>query len=117
MTEVCLALCAGTDVPDPVRAVLPELPETMSGSDALAGKVTRACIELTEATVLAPHVGESFEATVLRAANGRRDAEVFVPDATVIAPCAGEPKEGSRIRIRLTHADPRARKVRFAYPA
>lgn len=116
-TEVCLAVCAGTDVPAPVRAALPELRETMTGSDALAGKVTRACIELTEATVLAPHVGETFEATVLRATNGRRDAEVFVPDATVIAPCTGEPKEGSRIRIRLTHADPQTRKVRFAYPA
>jgi len=113
-TEVCLAVAAGVDVPDRVRQILPTLPKIMSSSDSLSGKITRTCVDLTEAVVLAPRVGERFEATVLADATERRDATVFVPSETVIAPCAGRPREGQRVSVRLTLADPGTRKVRFA---
>lgn len=112
-TEVCLAVSAGGPVPAPVREELATLPRIMSSTDSLAGKVDRACIDLTEAVVLGPRVGEIFEATVLKEATDRRDAEVFVAAETVIGPCGGAPEEGRTVPVRLTLADPRARKIRF----
>ena len=112
-TEVCLAVSSGVPIPEEVRAELVAMPKIMSSTDSLAGKVDRACIDLTEAVVLAPRVGECFEATVLKEATDRRDAEVFVASETVIGPCGGAPEEGSTVRVRLTLADPRARKIRF----
>lgn len=114
-TEVCLAVSAGTDVPDHVRQMLPSLPKAMSSSDSVAGKVARTCVDLAEAVMLAPRVGELFDATVLSGATDRRDATVFVPSETVIAFCEGGPAEGHRVPVRLSLADPEARKVRFTY--
>ncbi|MFE3292421.1 RNB domain-containing ribonuclease [Rhodococcus sp. NPDC059234] len=116
-TEVCLAICAGTEVPQWVRGALPGLPEVMRGSDSLANKVDRACVDLTEATLLTGREGERFEAVVLRGANGKRDAEVFVPAPAVIAKCAGRPPEGESVTVRLERADVTARIVAFGYPA
>ncbi|AQA23653.1 RNB domain protein [Rhodococcus sp. MTM3W5.2] len=72
-TEVCLAICAGTPVPQWVRDALPSLSDLMRGSDTLANKVDRACVDLTEATLLAGREGEVFDAVVLRGwtASGR----------------------------------------------
>ena len=57
--EVCLAVTAGADVPEWLRAALPTLPETMAASDAVAGAVTRACVDRTEAALLAAGSGRS----------------------------------------------------------
>ena len=59
-TEVCLALAAGRELPAPLRAALPTLPELMAASDAVAGKVTRACVDRTEAALLADRVGDEL---------------------------------------------------------
>lgn len=114
-TEVCLAVSAGAAIPSHIRDTLPVLPKIMSSTDSLSGKVGRACIDLTEAVVLSSRVGQEFDATVIKDATDRRDAEVFVEAETVIAPCAGEPREGERVTVRLTRADPAARKVHFTY--
>ncbi|TQF73717.1 RNB domain-containing ribonuclease [Rhodococcus spelaei] len=116
-TEVCLAICAGTEVPQWVRDALPTLPEVMRGSDSLANKVDRAGVDLTEATLLAGREGEHFEAVVLRGAEGKRDAEVFAAQPAVIAKCAGGPPEGETVTVRLERADVAARTVTFGYPA
>ncbi|MFZ2174052.1 MAG: RNB domain-containing ribonuclease [Rhodococcus sp. (in: high G+C Gram-positive bacteria)] len=116
-TEVCLAVSAGTAVPSWAREALGSMPEIMGTSDALANKVDRACIDLTEATVLADRVGEVFDATVLRSREGRRAADVFVPSVSALAKCVGEPAEGEQVKIRLTSADVVKRTVEFAYPA
>jgi exoribonuclease R len=111
-TEICLALCAGEPVPDWVRAALPELPKLMESSDALAGRVDKACLDQVEAWVLGDKIGAEFDAIVLRAETGA--AEVFLADPPVIAKCAGDGlPEGGRIRVRLTQADAAARKVVF----
>lgn len=110
--EICLAVSAGKDVPDWVRASLPELPALMGGSDALASRVDKACLDQTEAWVLADQVGSEFDAVVLRAESA--GAEVFLPEPPVIARCAGENlPEGGRIRVRLLDADTVKRKVSF----
>lgn len=87
------------------------------GSDTLAGKVERACIDLAEATVLADRVGDVFDATVLRSRNGKRTADVFVPSVSVMGKCVGDPAEGEQVKIRLVAADVHKRSVEFSYPA
>jgi exoribonuclease R len=99
-------------VPVWVRAALPGLPKVMEGSDALAGRVDKACLDQVEAWVLADRIGHEFEAIVLRADGG--SAEVFLTDPPVIAKCAGEDlPEGETVRVRLVLADADARKVTF----
>ncbi|WP_228002547.1 RNB domain-containing ribonuclease [Nocardia australiensis] len=116
-TEICLALCAGTEVPQWVRDGLPSAAETMRRTDATANKVERACIDLTEATLLAERIGAEFDAVVIREANGNRTAEVFIADPPVVGRCEGAPSEGAKVRVRLQSADPATRKIAFAYPA
>ncbi|MFQ6326169.1 RNB domain-containing ribonuclease [Nocardia sp. CWNU-33] len=115
-TEICLALCAGTEVPQWVRDGLSPTAESMRRSDALANKVERACIDLTEATLLAERSGAEFDAVVIREANGSRPAEVFIADPPVAGPCVGSPPEGAAVRVRLVSADPATRKISFAFP-
>ncbi|HEV7650725.1 MAG TPA: RNB domain-containing ribonuclease [Actinophytocola sp.] len=111
-TEICLALCADEPVPGWVRAVLPELPRLMESSDALAGRVDKACLDQVEAWVLGDRVGQAFDAIVLRAEGG--SAEVFLADPPVIAKCAGDNlPEGETVRVRLVRADADERKVAF----
>ncbi|MBF6236542.1 RNB domain-containing ribonuclease [Nocardia otitidiscaviarum] len=116
-TEICLAHCAGTEIPLWVREGLDAAAESMRRTDAVAGKLERACIDLTESTVLKSRVGTEFEAVVLREANGTRPAEIFVADPPVLSKCTGGPPEGKRVTVRLTEADPAARTVMFDYPA
>ncbi|GAB1516483.1 RNB domain-containing ribonuclease [Actinophytocola sp. KF-1] len=111
-TEICLALAAGEEVADWVREALPALPDVMAGSDALANKVDKACLDQVEAWVLGNRVGQEFDAIVLRSEGN--SSEVFLPDPPVIAKCVNaDLPEGETIRVRLTQADAEARKVVF----
>ncbi|MFD0362615.1 RNB domain-containing ribonuclease [Nocardia sp. GCM10030253] len=116
-TEICMALCAGTEVPQWVRDGLSSTADSMRRSDAIASKVERACIDLTEATLLAERSGAEFDAVVVREANGSRPAEVFIAAPPVVGPCVGAPPEGAAVRVRLVSADPANRKISFAFPA
>jgi exoribonuclease R len=111
-TEICLALNAGREVPEWVRAALAGLPEVMGRSDRRSHEVERAVIDLAEATVLAGRSGEVFDAAVVEL-NGE-GATVVLDDPAVRAKCIGGGFElGTRIRVRLIDADPVSRKVRF----
>jgi exoribonuclease R len=118
-TEVCLALHAGIDVPDWVRAALPRLPDAMSVSDRRASAANRGAIDLTEAVLLQGRVGEKFEAAVLDIEEPNRDghphrAVIAIDDPPVRARCEGEEFTlGSRVPVTLTVADPDARRVLF----
>ena len=111
-TEVCLALVAGTQVPEWARAALPKLPEAMAASGHRAGAASRAAVDLTEAVLLQHRVGEQFAAAVLDVENTH--AVVAIDDPAVRARCAGSGfAAGTRIRARLTVADPQQRRVLF----
>ncbi|WP_280343967.1 RNB domain-containing ribonuclease [Nocardia neocaledoniensis] len=116
-TEICLAYCAGTEVPGWVADGLAAAADTLRRTDAVANKVDRACVDLTEATVLAPRLGTEFAALVLREANGSRGAEIFVVEPPILARCAGEPPEGEHVSVRLVTADSVTRTIEFAYLA
>lgn len=114
-TEICLALSAEDRPPAWVIDALEQVRGAMRSTGSMAGKVEWACVDLTESTLLAPHVGESFDATVMSLPDGKRPAEVFVLDPPIIAACDGTPPEGQPISVRLTEANPAERSVRFAY--
>lgn len=113
VSEVCLALQAGQEVPEQVRAALPALPPTMAAATARAGGLERAVVALVEALVLEPCVGEVFDGVVVDA--GASSGTVQLTDPAVRATCAGaDLPVGQRLRVRLVSADVAARTVGFA---
>ena len=113
VSEVCLALCAGTSVPDWARSALPALPAEMAAADKRAHELERAVVDLAEAVVLAPRVGAEFDAVVVE--SGTKGGLVQLVEPAVRARCAGADLPlGQRIRVRLTAADPATRRVDFS---
>jgi exoribonuclease R len=114
--EVCVALCAGEAVPAWVRDALPGLPLAMRTSDRRAGHYQRAIIDLTEALILAPHVGDTFAASVIAVANGGGNrGMVMLPELAIEAPLTAEAglELGADLTVRLVEADPARRRVAF----
>jgi exoribonuclease R len=111
--EICLALSAGTPVPDWVRAALPGLSDETQRADRLAHEVDRAVVDATEAWLLRDRVGEVFDAVVIDADNS---AGTVVLDAPAVrGRCTGAHLPvGERVRVRLATADVARREVRFA---
>jgi exoribonuclease R len=105
------AIATGAEVPGWARAVLPVLPATMASSDARAGKLERACLDVVEAALLAGRVGQTFDAVVVDV--NRTGGKVQVLDPVVLAAAAGTFTLGERVRVRLAQADPTAGTVRF----
>jgi exoribonuclease R len=113
-TEVCLAVTAGAALPEWLAAALPSLPSLMAESDALAGKVERACVDRTEAALLASRVGAEFDAVVLRGSGPEGEpGEVFVAEPPVLARGTGVPRAGEVVRVRLVEADPATGRIGF----
>ena len=111
-SEVCLALAAGTPVPDWARAALPELPALMAGGGRLAGSLERAVVDATEAWLLTGQEGRDFPAVVVDA--GKDKGTVVLAEPAVRATCAGaDLPVGETITARLEVADQDKRLVRF----
>lgn len=117
VTEICLALSAGNAVPQWAREGLADVRSSLLSSNTLANKVEQACVDLAEATILAPQKGQTFDSAVLRGAEKKRAAEVFVTDPPILARCEGDPPEGRRAKLALREADPDTRSVLFGFPA
>ncbi|SHN46977.1 RNB domain-containing ribonuclease [Cryptosporangium aurantiacum] len=114
-TEICLAIHAGTPVPEWVHAALPGLPAVMAAATRRANEFERAVVDLTEAVLLADRVGEQFDAAVVDVAGEGKSGTVALDDPPVWARCAGPGlRAGERLRVRLLDADPTTRRVRFA---
>ena len=113
-SELCLALAAGAAVPGWLRTALPTLPAVMAASDHVANAVGRACVDRTEAALLADRVGEDFAAVVLRAARLEgAPGEVYVHEPPVLARCTGALRSGETARVRLVEADPTTGRITF----
>lgn len=112
--EVCLAVSAGTDVPDWVRATLPDLPETMEDSNRRQQGFESGIVSLVEAAVLAGSVGEVFEAVVVDADKDGEGGSVQLREPAVTARCSGRDLPlGHRLDVRLIEANVEQRVVRF----
>jgi exoribonuclease R len=111
-SEVCLALHAGSAVPQWVRAALPKLPEVMSAADHRSHEVDRAVVDMTEAWLLQDRVGDMFEAVVIDA--GEHAGTIVLDTPAVRARCNGaDLPVGEGITARLAVADVATRQVRF----
>ena len=112
VSEICLSLCAGTPVPEWVRAALPQLPGQMAAADQRARALDRATIDLAEAMVLQHRIGEVFTAAVVEA--NHKGGTVQLADPAVRGKLDAErPPLGTTIQVRLAEADPVKRSVRF----
>lgn len=110
--EVCVALCAGVEVPGWARAALPLMPAVMTAATRRANALERAGVDLAEALVLAPRVGEVFAAVVVERTDS--GGVVQLTDPAVRARCTGADLPlGQRISVRLATADPVRREVTF----
>ena len=101
---VCEAACRGAEVPDAVRAALPDLAEHMRESDRRARAAERACSDATEAAVL--H-GQEGDVRGGRARPHREGDGVQLVDLPVLAGVTG-PARRPRL-ARLGAAGPRRR--------
>ena len=114
--EVCLALCAGTEVPDWVRAALPGLPKTLQASASRANTYERAVLDLVEAGVLRHRVGEEFAGVVVDVdeKDPQRGVVVLQEPAVEARVVSASPLPlGTDVTVRLAVADVDERKVEF----
>ena len=115
-SEVCVALCAGEEVPGWVHEALPGLPTTMRESTARARRYERMVLDLVEAGLLSSRVGESFHGVVVDV--DEREATrgtLVLEDPAVEAPvtAAIDLPLGAEVSVRLTTADVTRRAVEF----
>ncbi|AKK03596.1 RNB domain-containing ribonuclease [Corynebacterium epidermidicanis] len=116
-TEVCLALHSGREIPTWVDTKGAEIVAAMERTTTLASNVDRACLRLTEATVLAPHIGKAFDALILNTEVEKDSCRIFVTAPPLLCGCSGAPQEGTKQPVRLVDTDVDKRTVSFAWPA
>jgi VacB/RNase II family 3'-5' exoribonuclease len=114
--EICVALCAGTDVPAWVVSAMAELPDTMIESGRRANQYENAVVDLCEAELLKDRVGETFGAVVVEVSE--KDAtkgDVTIQDPAIEATVTGTTglPLGEQVSVELVQADPKTRKVSF----
>jgi exoribonuclease R len=112
--EVCLAVRAGTEVPDWVRSALPGLPERMQEGGRAVNSFAAEVLNLVEAGLLADRVGETFVGTVVSTNNERTHGTLLIADPYVEAKVDGANLPlGDPIDARLAEADPMTRQIKF----
>lgn len=113
--EVCVALCAGEDVPGWVLDALPGLPKTMQGGDQVARQYERRILDLVEAEVLRSRLGETFTGVVVDVDDDERRGSVVLADPAVEGPVSSAQRLplGGEVQVQLAEADVTARRVRF----
>ncbi|MBK8461430.1 MAG: RNB domain-containing ribonuclease [Micropruina sp.] len=112
--EVCLAHCAGTAVPDWASSALADLPAELEESDRRAKKYDRGIVDLVEALVLAPRLGQSFTGTVLESDPEDGTGTLQLADPAVEATIRGDDLVlGEQVTATLVAADLLSGKVAF----
>jgi exoribonuclease R len=113
--EVCVALCAGGEVPGWVTEQLHDLPQVLQQSGQRARRYEREVLDLVEAALLRSRVGEEFDAVVVDVDEDPRHGTITVRDPAIEAPVrsATELPVGDDVRARLVDADPERRTVEF----
>jgi exoribonuclease R len=114
--EICLALCAGTDVPRWVLDKLDELPRTLQDSGHKAHQYEKAVLDLVEAAVLRDRVGETFAGVVVQVdEDDAHHGDVVVQEPAIEAKVSSQHDLplGTDVSARLAEADVATRTVRF----
>ncbi len=115
--EICVALCAGTAVPDWVLQALPGLPATLKSSAQKASSYERGVLDLVEAGVLEERVGEVFPGVVVDVdEKDPTKGSVVVQEPAVDARVSSNGVDlplGTDVQVRLVTADVQERRVAF----
>lgn len=113
-TECALAAAAGRRPPGWALDALGSIAATMEETGQRASSVNRACIDLTEVTVLAPLVGQSFEGTVTTVDDrGRATVQLYDPAVIASADMPEGTRDGSVVEVRLASVDLTRRRPHF----
>lgn len=114
--EICVALCAETEIPSWVLEKLPVLPRTMQESGRKAALYESSILALLEAAVLHRHVGKTFPAVVVALTNDDgTEGDVLIQEPAIETRVSGHRRLrlGTHVTVRLAEADVAARTVRF----
>lgn len=112
VVQAALAVANGRRVPDHVTEAFTRLPKVMARADARAGQIDRAVIDMAEAVMLSGNEGATLGAIVTDI--GERGASIQLRDLPVTARVdASGLTPGDPLDVRLTLADPRARRTAF----
>ena len=106
--EVCLALCAGTEVPSWVLEKLEVLPKTLQESGRKAHQYEGSVLDLVEAAVLRPHLGETFPGVVVQVdEDDPKQGDVVVQEPAIEGRVTSsrELPLGTDVEVRLVEAD------------
>lgn len=104
--EICVALSAGRPVPQWALDALDELPSEMENSARRAGKYERGIVDLVEAMVLAPRIGQQFAGVLIDVDPDRNAGRLQVQDPAVEARVKGSKlRLGSEVSATLVAAD------------
>ena len=107
------AVANGRALPAPISDAFARLPKVMARADALGGAIQRAVIDLAEAVVLQPRIGETFAAVVTDV--DQRGPRIQLCGLPVVSRLKDtEVEAGTAIRVRLDEADPDTRKIVFS---
>jgi exoribonuclease R len=112
-TEVCLSVAAGEPVPQWVLDALPQLPDEMRAAEQRARALDHACVDLVEAVILEPHIGEEYQAVVVDERKDHDVVQLHWPAVRAHVPGGGLGL-GRRVRLRLVGVDVPRRTVSFA---
>jgi len=115
-SEICVALCADTEVPPWVRESMDEIPKIMEECDRKAHAYERSIVSMVEAGLVAEHVGSSFDG-VITDVDDREPTRGIVALSTLaiegrVTGTAVLPL-GQPVRVKLTEADIAKRTVAF----
>jgi exoribonuclease R len=112
VSEICLAICAGTDVPELARAGLGGLPHLMAAADQHAHQVDRAVVNLAETVLLQDRVGEVFTGVVVEVEDHHGEIQLREPPVRAWIDGADLPL-GEALPARLVTADVASRTLVF----
>ena len=102
--EICVALCAGADVPGWVLDALDAIPAELAASARRAAAYERGIVDLVEALVLSQRVGETFIGCVVDA--DQRGGVVMLADPAVEARVTAAGLElGAEVEVTVTGVD------------
>ncbi len=111
VSECCVAIHAGAEVPEWVRQALPALPSAMSAADRRSHDVDRAVVDLAEALVLEDKQGQEFRGVVVEPGP---KGEIQLRDPAIRARLLGDALPlGEEVRVRLQDLDLARRRVTF----
>jgi exoribonuclease R len=114
--EICVAMCAGEEVPGWVLDRLGELPQTLQKADQVSHRYEGAVVDLVEAGVLRERVGETFTGVIVDVdPKDDKRGTITVQDPAIEARVTGSDPVplGDEVTATLAQADIGSRTVSF----